>query len=72
MTNPSLSDKAMREGIENIDRAVRILTALTEDRFPDPDDVAALRRLVPEAADKTVDEMVCEAIRKIFKHRRVE
>ena len=58
----------MRQNLsEHIDRAARVLTALIEDRFPDPDDVAELRRFAPEAAGKTIDELVCDVIQNALK-----
>lgn len=60
----------MREqSLEHIERALRVLTTLTENRFPAPEDVAAWRRLAPEAADKTVDELACDVIQNALKHR---
>jgi len=69
MTDPSLGNKGTRQAAEDIERAVRVLTALTENRFPDPDDVAELRRLVPEAAGKTIEEIVCDVIQNAVKER---
>jgi hypothetical protein len=61
--------KRMRDSREHIERAARVLTALTEDRFPDPDDVEELRLLVPDAAGKTLDEIVCDVIQNALTHR---
>jgi hypothetical protein len=70
MTKPSARDKRLRQNpSEHIDRAARVLTALTEDRSPDPDDVAELQRFAPEAAGKTIDEMVCFVIQKVLDYR---
>ena len=49
--------------------ALRVLTALTEKRYPDPDDVAKLRELAPGARAKTADELACEVIHKALKQR---
>jgi hypothetical protein len=51
MADPSLRDKRRREGFENIDRAVRVLAALTQHRKPDPNElrsfaVSRLRRRI--------------------------
>ena len=62
-------DKGIRESREQIERAVRVLTSLTENGYPDPDDVAELRRFAPEAAGKTIDELVCDVIQTVLKHR---
>jgi hypothetical protein len=59
----------MRESIEHIERAARVLTSLVQNRHPDPDDVAELRHLAPEAAGKTIDEIICDVIRNALKHR---
>jgi hypothetical protein len=68
MTDPSLRDNRTRQDVEHLERAARVLTSLIENHFPDPDDVAELRRFAPEAADKTIDELVCNVIQKVLKH----
>jgi hypothetical protein len=50
--------------------ALRVLTALVDHSEPDPEDVAALRKLVPPyAANWDADEMACEVIRQSRKRR---
>ena len=42
--------------------ALRVLTAILNDRKPSPDDVAELRRLAPDCADLPFDELACEVV----------
>jgi len=48
--------------------AVHVLNALTEMRHLDPQDVAELRKLTPEATQE-VAEFACEVIRRQLKVR---
>jgi hypothetical protein len=59
----------MPRSIEAMQLALRVLTALTEKRYPDPEDLAQLRQLAPDAAAKTPDELACEVIQNALKHR---
>jgi hypothetical protein len=43
--------------------ALRVLTAYTEKRQPDPEDVAALRHYAPHLANLPMDELACELIK---------
>jgi hypothetical protein len=50
--------------------ALRVLTAITEGRQPDPADVAALRSYAgPQPAGIDLDEFACEVIQKAIMHR---
>jgi hypothetical protein len=50
--------------------ALRVLTALTEKRHPDPADVERLHTMA-EASTRglPLDELACEVIQKALKHR---
>ena len=58
----------MQESSEAMRLAVRVLNALTELRHPDPQDIAELRKLTPEATQE-VAELACEVIRRQLKVR---
>lgn len=68
MADPSLSDNRRRESFENIDRAVRVLTAVIQHRKADPNELAELCRFAPEAADKSINELACAVIRIALKN----
>jgi hypothetical protein len=59
----------MQQSLEAMQLALRVLTALTEKRYPDPEDLAHLRQLAPDAAAKKPDELACEVIQNALKHR---
>jgi hypothetical protein len=50
--------------------ALRVLTALTQNKHPDADEVTALRELSgPTLQGMPLDELACEVIQKALKHR---
>ena len=59
----------MLESMEAMKTALRVLTAINERRYPDPEDVHALRRYAPNAASLPVDELACEVIQQAMKVR---
>lgn len=64
-----LTMTGMQQSLEAMQLALRVLTAVTEKRHPDPEDVAKLRQLAPHAAAKTPDELACEVIQNALRHR---
>jgi hypothetical protein len=54
---------------EILELALRVLTAITDKCYPDPADVAALRRLAPFAGPMPVDELACELIQGVLRIR---
>ena len=60
---------AMQQSLEAMQLALRVLTAVTEKRYPDPEDVAQLRQLAPDAAAQTPDELACHVIQSALKQR---
>jgi hypothetical protein len=59
----------MQQSLGEMQLALRVLTALTEKRYPDPEDLIKLQQLAPNSAAKTPDELACEVIHKALKHR---
>jgi hypothetical protein len=59
----------MAQPADTLDLALRVLRAVTERRYPDPDDIAALQRLAPYAGPMPVDELACELIEQALRHR---
>ena len=49
--------------------ALRVLTALTDNQFPNPPDVSELKKLAPHLADAPLDELACEVIQQELKRR---
>ena len=55
----------MQQSLKAMQLALRVLAALTENRYPDPQDVAELRKLAPEAPQEFgVAELACEVIQR--------
>jgi hypothetical protein len=44
--------------------ALRVLSAIVNEREPDPDDVEELRRFAPLLADAPLDELACDVIQQ--------
>jgi hypothetical protein len=61
----------MQESLEAMTTALRVLTALTNKRYPDPADVETLRGYVPLLRDEPPDELACEVIKQAINHRTV-
>ena len=60
----------MQQSLEAMRLALRVLAALTEKRDPDPQDVAELRKLLPDAPQEFgMDELACDVIQRAIKHR---
>jgi DNA-binding NarL/FixJ family response regulator len=56
-------------GIDAMKIALRVLTAITEKRNPDPDDLQELHRLAPLQPGASPDELACEVIQQAIKRR---
>jgi len=54
---------------EMLDLALRVLTAITDRRYPEPDDIAALRSLARCARPMPIDELACELIQDAVRGR---
>jgi hypothetical protein len=52
----------MRDSLEAMKTALRVLTAICEKRQPDPADVQDLRHYAPLLAHCPIDEVACEVI----------
>jgi hypothetical protein len=59
----------MQQSLAAMNVALRVLTALTEKRHPDPADVEELRRLAPLHADCPLDELACDVIQEAIRRR---
>jgi len=59
----------MRASLEVIKTATRVLSALTEDRSPDPTDVHALRVYDESTNGRDLDELACDVIQKALRVR---
>jgi hypothetical protein len=59
----------MQQSLMALKLALRVLAAVTEKQDPDPQDLAALRELAPDAAGIDADELACEVIQRAIKHR---
>jgi hypothetical protein len=60
----------MQDSLDAMKLALRVLTALTEHRYPELDEVAALRALAgPKLQSMPLDELACEVIQAALKHR---
>lgn len=59
----------MQQSVDAMTVALRVLTALTQQQYPDPQDLATLRELAPDAAVQSADELACEVIQRALKRR---
>lgn len=61
----------MQYSLAAMELALRVLTALTEKRHPDPEDASRLRALAAGAGARELplDELACEVIQQALKHR---
>ncbi|HTR38876.1 MAG TPA: hypothetical protein VMH80_23380 [Bryobacteraceae bacterium] len=59
----------MRASLEVIKTATRVLSALTENQSPNPDDVQALREYDNSTNGRDLDELACDVIQKALRHR---
>ena len=59
----------MQQSLEAMTTALRVLTALTSKRHPNPTDVETLREYVPLLRDQPPDQLACEVIKQAIKHR---
>ena len=59
----------MGEGRAALTVALRVLTAITEKRGPNPADVEELRRLAPLSSQASIDELACDVIQQTLRHR---
>ena len=61
----------MQYSLQAMELALRVLTALTEKRDPDPEDANRLRAIaaVARVRELPLDELACEVIQQALKHR---
>jgi hypothetical protein len=60
----------MQQSLSAMQTALRVLTAITEGRQPDPADVAALHSYAgPQPAGIDLDEFACKVIQKAIGRR---
>ena len=59
----------MEKSLDAMQTALRVLSALTEKRRPDPADVEQLRNFAPLLADGPLDELACDVIQQALSHR---
>jgi len=60
----------MQAGLDAMKTALRVLTALTEKRAPDPEDINLLRSYAgPQPDDVALDEFACTIIQQALKQR---
>ena len=60
----------MRQSLDAMTTALRVLTAITEKRHPDPGDVDVIRGLAGTGCESMgIDELACEVIQKALKRR---
>ena len=60
----------MQQSLEVLTTALRVLTALSEKREPDPADLQELEAFIgPKSSHIGRDEWVCDAIQRAIKHR---
>jgi hypothetical protein len=59
----------MQQSLMAMKLALRVLAAITEKQYPDPQNLAALRELAPAAAGMEADELACEVLQMAIKHR---
>ena len=59
----------MRASLDILQTATRVLAALTDQRSPDPADVITLREYDGAGNGRDLDELACDAIKKVLRHR---
>ena len=60
----------MQAGLDAMKTALRVLTALTEKRQPDPADINLLRSYAgPQTEDVALDEFACSIIQQALERR---
>jgi len=60
----------MQAGLDAMKTALRVLTAITEKRQPDPADITLLRNYAgPQPQDIALDEFACTIIQRALKRR---
>jgi hypothetical protein len=69
--NKSCDIVYMQQSLEVMTAALRVLTALSEKREPDPADIQELEAFIgPKPSNIGRDEWVCDAIQSAIKHRQ--
>jgi hypothetical protein len=60
-----------QQDLTDIKPALRVLSALTANRHPDPSDIEALRNYADQQANAALnlDELACTVIHQALKHR---
>lgn len=59
----------MKQSLAAMKTALRVLTALSERRVPEPADVDALKNYAPLLGNLSVDELACDVIQQALKRR---
>jgi hypothetical protein len=59
----------MQQSLAAMQTALRVLTALSEKRDPDPADIDALVGYAPLLENLSVDELACDVIQQALKRR---
>ena len=60
-----------QESLQALKLALRVLTAITENRNPDPADIEALRACEGSCSNgRGVEELACDVIQRSIEHRR--
>jgi hypothetical protein len=59
----------MQKSLEAMQVAVRVLTALSEKRTPDPADVEILNNYAPLLSHLSPDELACDVIQQALRRR---
>ena len=60
------------QGMDAIKVALRVLTAITQDRHPAAKDVEELYRLAPEGTYQTLDEVACAVVQNALERARTK
>jgi hypothetical protein len=60
----------MQRSLQEMQVALRVLSALTHGQQPDQPDVDELHRITSAAGCDSLDEMACTVIEQAIKHRR--
>jgi hypothetical protein len=62
----------MEPSVAAMEAALRVLTAITERRPPNPADVAELHSFAPDTQDVAPDELACEVIQQAIRATQME
>jgi hypothetical protein len=62
----------MRQSVEAMNVALRVLGAITAGCQPDWGDIQELHRLAPSNGDMPLDQVACLVVEKYLKHYRIK